>query len=168
MTPVNEFAKRVLEYRDLHCLNPGFPSRLINFDGDIFLPAHPSYRHGGRQLPPAEEHATDDMPRYRLIGPVELAGVRHQSGAEIALLGWPTVSMQPLNEPAKRIAAYLARHEGNTKLPRSPWCCYRAGPYLPALTVDEAAQVSERLRHEPRPTLRPPRRRGAAPRIVAA
>jgi hypothetical protein len=139
MAPVNKYAKRVLEYRNLHRYDASFPAHLRNLDNEIFLPAHPNYRRGGRQLPPAEVNPIDEAPRYRLISPVELGGVRHERGAEIAFVWWPTAAMQPINEPAKRIADYLARHENNAKLPRSPWCCYRAAPHLPPTTGGAAA-----------------------------
>lgn len=166
MEPVNDAARRILAYRARWRYSPAFPASLINANGDIFLPAYPTPHRAGYLLP-AEEHPSETMPRYRLKWVVTLGGIRHESGAVVAFLAWPTAAMQPINEPARRITAYLARNEGNSRLPHSPWCCYRLGPYLPVLSADEVQSPGGRFTMNPGPKSQR-RPRGARPRVTAA
>jgi hypothetical protein len=73
------------------------------------------------------------MPLY---GPGKLRHIGRRpvkAGEVFAYLGWPDERMEPANDIARAVAAYIAEHHAHPHLLSAPWCCYRESTYLPEL-----------------------------------
>ena len=156
MVALNVEAQRVLAYQREHRMAHAFPARLMQDNGEIYLPAYPGHHVAWQHPAPAETRPLPDAPRYQTQGHRLLGGVRHPHGDLVIFLGWPGwLKMLPLNEIAKKIVAYEAAFSHLPDFPHSPWCLYRAGPYLPDLNGENLAEA---------PYRRPPR----SPHVSAA
>jgi len=135
MEPVNDEARRVSAYLDRHYHNPHRPhSPQDAFTGEIYLPAtYPRQTGTGPARP--DERDLEGAPRYRVRYGWKYANREVAKGEEITFLGWPEADLQlePANETASRIADYYRANAKNQRLPFSPWCEFRQGPFLPKL-----------------------------------
>jgi hypothetical protein len=63
------------------------------------------------------------------------AGRFVEASSVVAFLGWPeaVMSLEPVNDVAKQIAAYYAANVDHPRLPVSPWDLFTSAPYLPEL-----------------------------------
>lgn len=60
-----------------------------------------------------------------------------------AHLGWPPPDFEPVNDPAKHVAAYYGANAGNSALLSSPWCMLNGLllPELPGARTDTYAKT---------------------------
>ena len=60
-----------------------------------------------------------------------------------AHLGWPPLDFEPLNDPAKQVAAYYGANAGNSARLSSPWCMLNGLllPELPGTRTDTYAKA---------------------------
>jgi hypothetical protein len=102
--------------------------------GNVYLPANCIDWRSTRL--PGVDREQPTMPRYRVLARSIFVGpTEHHKGDEVTFCGWPPAfALEPLNEPAKAVAAYFAEHSAHPQLPRSPWNEFAGGSlYLPEL-----------------------------------
>lgn len=74
------------------------------------------------------------QPRYRVVADsFYLYSIHRPKGSEFEHLGWPIKGLEPINESAKKIAAYHARNALNPFLPLSPYDRGLTRFFLPAV-----------------------------------
>lgn len=77
-------------------------------------------------------------PRYKVVRPTVINRILSTAGREVDLLTWPTAvitgELEPVNEPAERIAGYLRRNSRDPWLPPSPYNPVTGTIFLPAST----------------------------------
>jgi hypothetical protein len=84
-----------------------------------------------------------ETPRYRLRADDAVNGLGERAGYEFDFTGWPKPTFEPLNEPARRIAAYATKHQFDPYKPDVPLA--RGSYYLPYFTTIEAVRESEHV-----------------------
>lgn len=135
MEPVNDEARRVSAYLNRHYHNPYRPhSPKDAFTDEIYLPAtYPRQTGTGPARP--DERDLEGAPRYRVRYAWTYRQAQADAGDVIVFLGWPTpdLNLEAVNEVAESIVAYYRANEKNQRLPFSPWCEFRQGPFLPKL-----------------------------------
>ena len=77
-----------------------------------------------------------EAPRYRTIRTAALCGIAYPAGAEAPVSGWPSSDVEPMNESAKRVTAWLNRFGMHPLKPASIYNNLAGGIYLPGVLPD--------------------------------
>ena len=96
------------------------------------------YRIRKRVMP---KQKGQNSPRTRFI--TQVGHRRLQPGEVFAHFGWPPLDFEPVNDAAKKVAAYYAANAGNSALLSSHWCMLNGLflPELPGASTDTYAKA---------------------------
>lgn len=135
------YASKILCPRPMKILGPQVFGPIIRTLGlTLVVIEDPETAAGARQmtqrLRPLKAPKIEDvsmLPIYRTTAePTYVNGAPHHAGAEVNFHQWPRESLEPVNEPARRIIAYFQKHRFDGFLPRSPFDADHRRFLLPA------------------------------------
>jgi hypothetical protein len=162
LEPADEDARKIFDYYTARRFEPGMPLTPVDpTTGKIYLPAHlPALR--GRWFPSAvaPEDVLPSMPQYKMnsgaplsyhdrgeIAHGQMFGRRAVAkGETIAFLGWPepAMALEPANDAARQVVAYLEAHGASGDLPLAPWNLFDGTLFLPKLPYREPQNYAGR------------------------
>jgi hypothetical protein len=151
LEPLNTGAERIARYYRTRHTAPGLPQTPWSAKYQRYwLPALPLAFHGQEPMGIVLDKDVDPgltaLPEYEVTRPWWHGRYEIDAGEVVKFVGWVSPDddyhhpLRPINEPARRVVAYVAENFSHPGLePRGPFCFY-SGLFLPELAKLERAK----------------------------